>query len=120
MDFGSIDQLKAVLDEMQSRGIIGPYAIGGAFAATLLNEPIATVDVDIFFVFLERPTGLVLDLSSIYDFAKEKGFTFDHEYIEIHGWLVQFVESSNSKLWTDAINSAATVNFIGVAPSYSA
>ena len=49
MNFATIGELRKVFDDMQQKGIIGPYAVGGAFAATLHNEPIATADLDIFF-----------------------------------------------------------------------
>ncbi len=114
MNFATIGQLRKVFDDMQQKGIIGPYAVGGAFAATLHNEPIATADLDIFFLCAQQPAGLVLDLSAIYDYARELGFGFDHEFVEILGWLVQFVESSTDPLWRDAIKNSQTVNFIGV------
>ena len=48
-----------------------------------------------------------LNLNAIYDYAKtRKGFSFDHEFINIYGWLVQFVEASHSALWTEAIENA--------------
>jgi len=105
MSVGTIDQLISVCEQMRDAGIIGKYAIGGAFAATLLDEPIATADVDIFFLFSKESSSLVLDMSPLYNFAEEQGFTFDHEFINIHGWLVQFVESGMDPLWLDAIES---------------
>lgn len=45
-------------------------------------------------------------MSKIYDFAKGKGFSFEHEYINIQGWPVQLVEASHSPLWTEAIKTA--------------
>ncbi len=50
-----------------------------------------------------------MSLNAIYDFAKQKGFSFDHEFINIHGWLVQFVEASHSALWTEGIENADTI-----------
>ena len=104
MSVGNIDLLIAECEKMRSAAIIDQYAIGGAFAATLLDEPIATADVDIFFVFAKENAGLVLDMTPIYDFARENGFAFDHEFIRIHGWMTQFVESGTDPLWRDAIS----------------
>lgn len=101
-----IGEVLSVLDEMRQAGIIDKYAIGGAFAAILHNEPISTIDLDIFFFFKEKQTSLVLSLDSIYEFASARGFSFDHEFINIHGWLVQFVEASHSELWREAIENA--------------
>ena len=101
-----IGEVLSVLDEMRQAGIVDRYAIGGAFAAILHNEPISTIDLDIFFFFKEKQSSLVLSMDSIYEFAKAHGFPFDHEFIDIHGWLVQFVEASHSGLWTEAIENA--------------
>ena len=95
-----------VLDEMKREGIIKKYAIGGAFAAILHYEPISTIDLDIFFFLNEKNDSPILSLNAIYEFARAKGFSFDHEFVNIHGWLVQFVEASHSALWTEAIETA--------------
>jgi hypothetical protein len=44
----NIREAIATINQMQSDGIIGRYAIGGAVGATFYLEPIATLDVDIF------------------------------------------------------------------------
>ena len=95
-----------VLDDMQNTGIIADYAIGGAVAAILHYEPISTIDLDIFFFLSEQPTGLILSLEKIYNYAREKNFSFDKDFIYIHGALVQFVEASLSPLWIEAIATA--------------
>ena len=92
----NIGELIGVLEEMQSAGIIEKYAIGGAFAAILHYEPMATIDLDIFFFLREKNDSPILSLNAIYEFAKRKGFSFDHEFVNIYGWLVQFVEASHS------------------------
>ena len=96
------------LESMLFEGIIEKYAIGGAFAAVLHAEPISTIDLNIFFLFKEKQTGPILSLETLYDFARKHGFSFDHEFINIHGWLVQFVESSNNPLWSEAVDTAET------------
>ena len=104
-----IDKVVRVLDDMRSVGIIEKYAIGGAFAAVLHNEPISTIDLDIFFFLREKNESPILSLSAIYDYAKAREFYFDHEFVNIHGWLVQFVEASHSALWTEAIENAGWI-----------
>lgn len=96
-----------VLKDMQTAGIISDYAVGGAVAAILHSEAISTVDLDIFFFLGEPPTGLILSLEKIYDYARRNGFSFDQDFINIRGWLVQFVEASRSPLWTEAVETAA-------------
>lgn len=105
----SVSKVLGVLEDMQNAGIIEKYAIGGAFAAILHHEPISTVDLDIFFFLREKSEGPVLSLSSIYSYARKKGFSFDHEFVNIHGWLVQFIEASHSALWTEAIENADAI-----------
>lgn len=102
----NIDKILGVLEDMRSAGIVEKYAIGGAFAAILHYEPISTIDLDIFFFLAEKSVSPILSLNAIYDYAKERGFSFDHEFINIYGWLVQFVEASHSLLWTEAIENA--------------
>lgn len=105
----SIGEVLGVLEEMKRAGIIEKYAIGGAFAAILHYEPISTIDLDIFFFLAEKTDSPILSLNAIYDFAKEKGFSFDHEFVNIHGWLVQFVEASHSALWTEAVENTDAI-----------
>jgi hypothetical protein len=104
-----IGEVLSVLDEMRQDGIVDKYAIGGAFASILHNEPISTIDLDIFFLFKEKQPSLVLSLDSIYEFVRARGFSFDHEFVNIFGWLVQFVEASHSELWTQAIENAVVL-----------
>lgn len=98
-----------VLNDMHARGIIAKYAVGGAMAGILHDEAISTVDLDIFFFFTKPQSRLVLSLEEIYDYSREKGFVFDHEFIHIHGWLVQFVEASLDPLWKEAVEQAETI-----------
>jgi hypothetical protein len=105
----NIGEILGVLEDMKHAGIIGKYAIGGAFAAILHYEPISTIDLDIFFFLREKNDSPILSLNAIYEYAKQKGFSFDHEFVNIHGWLVQFVEASHSPLWTEAIETADSI-----------
>lgn len=109
MNLANFEKVIAVLDNMHNANIIEKFAIGGAFAATLHNEPISTIDLDIFFLFKEKSNSLILSLDKIYQYATENDFSFDHEFINIHGWLVQFVEASHSDLWKEAIENADIV-----------
>lgn len=102
-----------VVEEMIDGGILADYAIGGAVAAILHYEPFSTFDVDIFFLINDRAGSLVLDMSEIYDFTRTKGFEFDHEFIMIHGWPVQFVEASYDALWVEAIKQAEIMEIDG-------
>lgn len=102
----NIEKVVEVLDDMRNSGIIRKFAIGGAFAAILYDEPISTVDIDIFFFLARGSERPILSLAEIYDYARKNGFTFDHEFVNIHGWLVQFVEVSKNELWKEAVEAA--------------
>lgn len=108
-----IADVASVLFDMSNRGVIGRYAVGGASAVAFYTEPIATKDLDIFFLFEPPQTGVVLSLEPIYNYCRENGYTYDHEFIMIGGWPVQFIESGNDPLWMDALASAVTFTFDG-------
>lgn len=103
----------AALDDMHLRGIIGRYAVGGASAVAFYAEPIATKDLDIFFLFEPPQSNLILSLEPIYIYCREKGYNYDHEFILIGGWPVQFVESSHDPLWKDALANSKKFSFDG-------
>ena len=66
--------------------------------------------ISIFSFCSRRKTdALILSLDKIYDYANAKGFKFDHEFINIYGWLVQFVEASHNDLWKEAIENADVI-----------
>lgn len=101
--------VEEVLDDLHKNGIIGNYAIGGAVAAAFYSEPVNTIDLDIFFMFDPPQTGIILSLAPIYEYLNERGYEFDHEFIYIAGWPVQFIESSHDPLWSDALRNARTM-----------
>jgi hypothetical protein len=110
MNTANFEKVLAVLDDLQAANIIEKYAIGGAFAAILHNEPISTIDMDVFFFLAEKSDSLVLSLAKIYEYAKQHDLLFDHEFINIYGWLVQFVEASHNDLWKEAVENADIIN----------
>jgi hypothetical protein len=106
MNTANFEKVIEVLQDLQAKQVIEKYAIGGAFVATLHNEPISTIDLDIFFFLKEKSDSPIPSMSKIYGFAKENSFTFDHEFVNIHGWLFQFVEASYNELWKEAIEKS--------------
>ncbi|MCC7306280.1 MAG: hypothetical protein IT173_01840 [Acidobacteria bacterium] len=103
----------SVLNDMRANGVIGRYAVGGASAVAFYAEPIATKDLDIFFLFDPPQETAILSLGSIYEYCREKGYKYDHEFISIQGWLVQFVECGNDPLWRDALANSIQFSFEG-------
>ena len=79
------------INRMQSDGVIGQYAIGGAVGATFYLEPSATVDVDVFVTLPTVPGSSLLSLAPIYDYLTVHGCTLEGEHIIIGDWPVQFL-----------------------------
>jgi len=86
-----INEVIAVINQMQADGVVERYAIGGAVGATFYLEPVATLDVDIFVAFESAPGSLIVSPQRIYDYLTARGCTTDREYIIIAGWPVQFL-----------------------------
>jgi hypothetical protein len=94
-----------VINQMQSGGVIGSYAIGGAVGATFYLEPSATIDLDIFTELPQATGSSLLSLSPIYDHLKAEGHEITGEHVVIGGWPVQFLPVS-SALEIEALSEA--------------
>jgi hypothetical protein len=102
-----------VINGMQTDGIIGRYAIGGAVGAIFYLEPLATLDIDIF-VSLKNPQGSpLITLGPIYDYLTSRGYKTEKEYLLIEGWLVQFLPPSDA-LDEEALQHAVDTEVEGV------
>ncbi len=94
-----------LLNQMQSDGVIGAYAIGGAVGATFYLEPVATLDLDVF-VHLRPVLGsALLTLAPLYEYLQARGCRLEGEYIVVEGWPVQFLPPAGP-LEEDAITEA--------------
>ncbi|MGH8017220.1 MAG: hypothetical protein ACREIA_02870 [Opitutaceae bacterium] len=87
----NIKETIAIINRMQTDGIIGRHAIGGAVGATFYLEPVTTLDVDIFIGFQTEPGQLIINLRPIHDYLTARGCSVEAEYIVIAGWPVQFL-----------------------------
>jgi hypothetical protein len=54
-----VEKIFAVINQMETDGVIGRYAIGGAVGAIFWIEPITTKDVDVFVTLATAPGVLV-------------------------------------------------------------
>jgi hypothetical protein len=100
------------LNAMQAEGIVEKYAVGDGMAALFYAETTRTYDIDIFVLLKQQ--GLLVDLSSIYNWARERGYPIEGEHIWIHGVAVQFF-SAKDGLETEAIEHARILDYDGVA-----
>ena len=102
-----------VINQMQSDGVIGKYAIGGAVGATMYLEPAATLDVDIFSVLPRASGSSLLSLAPIYRYLKARNCLIQDEHIVIGDWPVQFLAPSN-ELEHEAVAQAIATTVEGV------
>jgi len=101
-----------VLNELERRGLIRRYAIGGGIATFFYTEPVLTYDLDVF-VFLPAEESKIISLSPIYDYLKRKGYREDKEHIVVEGIPIQFIPAYNL-LVEEAVREAREVKYKGV------
>ena len=64
----NIKEIVSTINEMQTAGVIGQYAIGGAVAATFyMDDPDTTDDVDVYIVLNPAPGQLLVSLDPIHN-----------------------------------------------------
>ncbi len=102
-----------VINQMQTDGVIGKYAIGGAVGATFYLEPAATFDIDVFVSLPTFPNSALVTLSPIYDYLTQRGFKIEGEAVIIDGWPVQFLPPGNT-LYEEALAQAVETELEGV------
>ena len=100
------------INELQQRGLIGEYSVGGAFAFIYYAEPFETRDLD---VFAHLPQlGLLVTLEPIYDYLKQLGYPFEDECVRIEGVPVQFLPAIGDALVEEAVRDAIAIEVAGV------
>lgn len=99
------------LKAMQDEGIVEKYAIGGGMAALFYAETTATFDIDVFVLIAE--SGLLVDLSHIYDWARGRGYRIENEYLMVHDVPVQILVAGDG-LQREAVETANLLDYDGV------
>src|SRR5690606_9805850 len=87
------------------------YAVCGGTAALFYAETTATFDIDLFVLIPQ--SGLLIDLSHIYQWAKLRGYAVEQEYLIIHGVPVQILVAG-AGLEEEAVRTAAIIDYDGV------
>ena len=101
-----------VLNELESSGVIGRHAIGGAVGAIFYMEPFLTYDLDVF-VALPQTAGGLLSLATVYEALRARGCEEEGECILIEGMPVQFLPTYNALL-EEALAGAQETPYGGV------
>ena len=76
-----MEKIFALLNQMETDGVIGPYAIGGAVGAIFWLEPFATKDLDVFVSLPTEAGSLLLSLGPIYSYLLGLGHQVRGQFI---------------------------------------
>jgi hypothetical protein len=107
-----ISEVIVTINQMQTDGVIGTYAIGGAVGATFYLEPVATLDVDIFVALHAEAGSRIVSPKPIFDYLTTRGCQMEGEYVVIAGWPVQFLPPTGA-LVEEALSEAVTMDVEG-------
>lgn len=99
------------INSLHAEGLVENYAIGGGMAALFYAETTRTFDIDVFAVIPQ--SGLLVDLSAIYDWARNRGCEVRDEYIVMHGVPTQIL-AARAGLATEAVETANVLDYDGV------
>lgn len=102
-----------IIQGLREKGLIKDYAIGGGIAALFYIEPFLTYDLDVFITPSEKmkEKGLI-SLSPIFNYLKEKGYSWKGEHIVIGEVPVQFIPVD--ELEAEAVSNAREIRYEGV------
>jgi hypothetical protein len=111
-----IRQVLSALDAMKNDGIFQEYAVCGGYAVMFYDLPFATYDLDVLVSLPPKERSRTIDLAhtKIYEYSRSKGFKIDNVHVFISDMPVQFLPSSISPLFDDAIKKSLVVNIDGV------
>jgi hypothetical protein len=106
---GDFSDVIRTIEQMKRDGVISEYAIGGAVAFVVWDEPVATQDLDV--VVLLAGEGHALDpLRPVLDWLAHHSITVDREHAMIAGVPVQFLPAWHPLL-AEGVREAATVPY---------
>src|SRR5215471_4554769 len=101
------------LNALKETGLVRDYAVGGATAVLFYAEPARTYDVDVFVLLATSQSSGLVSRTSLYEWARTRGFALDAEHILVHGVPVQFLPAHNA-LAEEAVVSARALDYEGV------
>ncbi len=108
----TIGKTLRVLEELEQKGIIERYAIGGGMASIVYVEPFLTYGLDVF-VLLPPAEGKMVSIHPIYDYLSKKGFKPEGEHVLIGDVPAQFIPAYNN-LTQEAVEEAIIVESGGL------
>lgn len=108
---GSFRDVIRTVEAMRADGVISQYAVGGAVAFIVWDEPVATGDVDVI-VLVPQETNALDPLRPVLDWLAAHSVRLDGEHAIIAGVAVQFLPAWNS-LVIEGVREAAAVPYEG-------
>lgn len=94
-----------VLNELEARGVVERYAIGGAVGAIYYMEPFETEDLDVMCLLPSEQLRSLAPLSKLYQCLRTMGYSESGPFVMIEGVPVQFLPAY-SPLVAEAIQAA--------------
>jgi DNA-binding Lrp family transcriptional regulator len=104
-----VEKTLKVLNDLEKKGVIKRYVIGGGIAVLFYAESILTYDLDVF-CLLPTERGGLITLSPIYEYLQAKGYKVQEEHIVIEGIPVQFIPAYN-ELVEEALGEAIETTY---------
>jgi hypothetical protein len=104
-----VEKTLDVLNDLEKKGLIKRYVIGGGIAVLFYAEPVLTFDLDVF-CLLPPERGDVISLSGIYEYLQKKGYSVQEEHVVIEGIPVQFIPAYN-ELVEEALEEGIEVKY---------
>jgi len=108
----AVEKTLKVFNDLEKKGLIKRYVIGGGIAVLFYAEPILTYDLAVF-CLLPTERGGLITLSALYKYLRKKDYKEQEEHIVIEGIPVQFIPAYNA-LVEKAIDEAVKVEYKGV------
>lgn len=96
-----------VLNELEAKGLVERYAIGGGIAALFYTEPVLTYDLDVFLPASESPLPT---LSPLYGYLRSRGYREHKGHVLVEGIPVQFIPACNP-LIEEAVKEAKEIKY---------
>ena len=106
-----ISKILDIMDDLVDQNYIRDYVIGGGFALLFHSTPVFTEDIDFFCYFTH--SGLILDVSDIYLYLKEKyGIQTSGLHLKLDNTLIQILPASDN-LTKEAMDNYETKSVAG-------
>lgn len=100
-----------VLNELEERGALLRYAIGGAVAALYYMDPFETEDLDVLCILRDEALRSLAPLAELYETLRVMGYREEGPFVVIEGVPVQFLPTY-SVLVSEAVEAATWKDYL--------